>query len=437
MSSDYRVGIYIRISKEDLKEGKIVDSESVKNQRLLLTNYVRESNYELFDEYVDDGYSGSNFDRPSFKRLLSDIENKKINMVVVKDLSRLGRNNIETNEYLERYFPLKNIRFVALLDDVDTKYDTYGNEMAPFKIFINSYYNKETSKKIKTTLRNKKKSGLYTGWKAPYGYIKNPIDHYRLIVDENVRYVIEMIFNLAVQGKTSNKIAEILSKEKIPTPKSYANLGNDQIINYSWSYKTIDDILSNPVYVGHLAQGKRKKLYGIKKEIKVDSKDWIIAENTHDAIIDFKTFERVQNRKKKIKNSCSNYLLSDFLICKECNHKINILKNRNRKQAYTSCSYYRKYSRLNLCTAHTMNYKKLEENILNEIRKKFELYIDKKTLLITLSNKTKVEFDESINQFIMEKLSLRNIDNQFLKKIINKIVIDKNKRVEVYLKFKV
>ena len=422
MNQKYRAGIYIRLSREDEKEEKNVDSESVKNQRNLLMNYIKEHDYFFYKEYVDDGYSGSNFDRPAFQALITDIENKKINMVIVKDLSRLGRNNIETNEYIERYFPKHSIRFIAILDDVDTEIDTYGNEMAPFKVFVNSYYNKETSKKIKTTLKNKKKGGLFTGWKAPYGYQKDPSNPYHLIIDKKVEPVVKKIFELAKNGNSSTKIASILSKRKIPNPSNYANL-NQTSLN-SWCPRTIDDMLTNQTYIGNLTQGRRKKIYGMKLEIRTKQEDWIIVHNTHEAIIDLKTFEAVQKVKQHItKKSTNNYLFSGFLICKECGHSLSIIKNKNRKQVYTSCNYYRKHSKLHVCTPHTMNYKQLESKILTTLNNLLITNIDKNKLIHKL-------------QYLDHKHNsccnlCKNLNQEK-----NKLIVLENQQDQLYLDFK-
>lgn len=379
----YKVAIYIRLSKEDEKDGQIVDSESVKNQRQFLLNYIKNNGYQLYKEYVDDGYSGSNFDRPSFKKMIDDIENKIINMVVVKDLSRLGRNNIETNEYIERYFPKNNVRFIAVLDDVDTEIDTYGNEMAPFKVFMNAYYNRETSKKIKTTLKNKKQSGLFTGWKAPYGYKKDPNNSYQLLVDNDTAFIVKTIFKLAKQGYSSYKIATYLTEKNIKTPFNYAFENSNK--RNLWCPRTINEILSNETYIGNLTQGRRKKIYGLKKEVRTSKEDWIIVKNTHEAIIDSETFYYVQKLKKKIqKNHSNHFLLSKLLYCKECGHSIGVYSPKNSKQAYTYCNYYRRYSKYKLCTPHTINYFKLEKQVLNELKNLIYNHVDINKMVSTL-----------------------------------------------------
>ena len=420
--SSYKVAIYMRLSVEDKKKenNKTNDSESIKNQRILLTKYIRENGFLLVDEYVDDGYSGSNYDRPEFKKMINDIENGIINMVIVKDLSRLGRNNIETNEYVDRYFPQHRVRFVAVLDNVDTEIDTVGNEMAPFKILVNEYYNRITSKNIRATLKNKKSSGFFLGWKAPYGYKKSPDNKNKLIVDEESAKVVKRIFNLARDGNGPQVIANILSQDNIPTPSVYANLnrGLKSSAYNLWCARTIDEMLINQTYIGNLTQGRRKKIYGIKMEIRTPKEEWIIVENTHKPIIDKVTFEQVQQIRKKVSNRVStqnNYLFKKILKCKECGHSLTIYRRSARNQAYTACSHYQKYSKFHICTPHTMNYNKLEEQVLNIIRYLCKEHINKNSFKSILENEEKYnnKYEKITNQINTFNNKISNYDKYF------------------------
>lgn len=423
--SRYKVGIYLRLSREDDKNDDNgrhhkQDSESIKNQRNILGKYIKENKLTLVDEYVDDGYSGSNFDRPEFKRMINDIELGKINMILVKDLSRLGRNNIETNEYVDRFFPKYKVRFIAILDDVDTEVDTMGNEMAPFKILMNEYYNRITSKNIRATFRNKKNDGLFLGWKAPYGYKKSIENKYKLEVDEEAAKVVKRIFDLAKDGKGPQEIANILSKEKIPTPSVYANLnrGLKSSAYELWCSRTIDEMLNNQTYIGNLTQGRRKKIYGIKMDIRVPKDEWIIVENTHQPIIDKITFEQVQKIRTKTINktiSENNYLLKKFLRCKECGHSICVGKKTGRNHSYTACTYYQKYSKFKICTSHTMQYEKLEEEVLSQIRKLCEEYIDRKNFknILEEENKNNNQYDKIKSQMNTLENKVSNYDKYF------------------------
>ena len=412
----------MRLSRDDKTDDKGKyhkrDSESINNQRNILKKYISQNNLNLLGEYVDDGYSGSNFDRPNFKRMISDIEKGLINMVIVKDLSRLGRNNIETSKYVDRYFPIHKVRFIALLDDVDTEMDTMGNEMAPFKIVVNDYYNRITSKNIRTTFKNKKSEGLFLGWKAPYGYRKSSVNKYKLEIDEEAAKVVRRIFYLAKEGNSPGQIANILSEDNIPTPSMYANI-NRKVKSYNlWCSRTIDEMLSNETYIGNLTQGRRKKIYGVKMEIRTPKEDWIIVENTHEPIVDRETFKIVQKiRRKKLKGGFEihNYLFRHFLRCKECSHAIGVTVRNTRRQSYTSCTYYQKYSKYKLCTPHTMNYGKLETEILSKIRELCEKNIDKNTLKTIIKNEEKNNnrYEKLKIQFNEFQDKLDNYDNYF------------------------
>lgn len=380
MSKTYKVGIYPRLSRED---GDNLESESITNQRELIMNYIcKNSDLVYVDDYTDDGYSGGNFERPGWKRLMKDIDNKKIDTIITKDLSRMGRDYISMGNYIEKEFPEKNIRYIAINDDIDTLYETPGLEYLQFKLVFNDYYLKDTSKKIRRVMKGKKEQGQYTGWKGIYGYQRDPNDKHKLIVDENIRPIIVRMFELAKSGKSQKQIAEIFSREKIPTPSIYANLnrGKKSTAYELWCPRTIDELLENPTYIGHLTQGRRKKVsYKSKKEVRVPKEEWIIVKNTHEPIIDEETFNTVNELLRKNKNNpngTNSHLLRGFLYCKECGHSIGINSSTDKKRRYCVCNFYTAYSKFKLCTPHSMNYDKLENAVLNEIKTICEKYID-------------------------------------------------------------
>ena len=285
--NEYKVGIYLRLSKDD---SNTKESESIISQRSYIMNYLNENNYILCKEYVDDGISGTTFDRPGLEELLLDIKNKKINLVVTKDLSRLGRNNGKMSILLDEYFVKYNVRFIAINDN----YDNFNNETTELvwlKNGINEMYALDISKKVKSSLKTRKKQGLYTGWKAPYGYKRSNKDYHKLIPDKNASLIVRKIFDLALKNNYS-QIARILNNENIETPSSYANIS---YMHPEWSPTTIKEILTNQTYLGHTVQGKRKKIsYKLKKETKVKEEDWIIVKNTHEAIIDTNLFNQAK-----------------------------------------------------------------------------------------------------------------------------------------------
>ena len=380
-SKTYNVALYIRLSRED---GDNMESESIKNQRDLLHMFLEKTDEKLcyIEEYVDDGYTGSNFDRPSWQRLLTDIENGKVNTIITKDLSRMGRDYISMGEYIERIFPERGIRYIAINDDIDTLYETPGLEFLQFKLMFNDYYLKDTSKKIRKIVKAKKEKGQFLGWKAVYGYKKDPLDKHKLIVDEEVRTIVERMFNLVIEGNNPRQIADIFSKEKILTPSVYANLnrGMKSTAYELWCPRTIEEMLINETYIGNLTQGRRKKLnYKSKKEIRTAKEDWIIVENTHEPIIDKETFKTVGELLKKNKNKTNGknmYLLSGFLVCKECGHAIGINKSSDGKRKYCCCTYYTAHSKFGLCTPHSCNYDKLENLIIENIKSMCKEYVD-------------------------------------------------------------
>ncbi|MDD4644259.1 MAG: recombinase family protein, partial [Bacilli bacterium] len=214
IETTYKVGMYIRLSREDEDKGN--ESESITNQRSFILDFIKENNYTLYDEYVDDGYSGTTFDRPAFKRMIADIEKSKINMVITKDMSRLGRDYVNFGHYIEKYFPEHNVRYIAITDDVDTAIDSIGNDMVPFKAIFNDMYAKDISKKIKASITTKKKQGLFMGAHAPYGYNKDLKDKHKLVIDPVASLVVKRIYKLYLEGNSLRRIAETLTNEKVP-----------------------------------------------------------------------------------------------------------------------------------------------------------------------------------------------------------------------------
>ena len=273
-NSSFKVGIYIRLSRDD---GNI-ESDSIVSQRSLLNQYIKENNYNLIDEYVDDGFTGTNFERPSFKRMIKDIESGKINMIITKDMSRLGRDYIGTGELIEKYFPNKNVRYIAINDGIDTFIDNTNNDIAPFKAIMNDMYAKDISKKVKTSLHSRMKEGLYVSGRCPFGYMKDPTNKNHLVINEKQSETVKLIFDLALKGNTYHYIAQELTKRKIKTPASYYNyVWNTKCINTNclsqeygvWVDTTIKAILTNQIYVGDTVQGKTKKInYKLKKTVK-------------------------------------------------------------------------------------------------------------------------------------------------------------------------
>lgn len=256
---DYCVGLYIRLSKEDENEGP---SESVNNQKSLLRTFVEQQRLFVYDTYIDDGWSGTNFERPGFKRLISDIEAKKVNMVITKDLSRLGRDYILTGHYMERYFPEHHVRYISLLDGIDTGVDSTANDITPFRAIMNDMYAKDISKKIKSVKHDKQRKGLFIGGKPMYGYKMHPTEKNKIVVDEEAAIIVRRIFSMALEGISGRQIAAALNAEKIPPPAVYAGLNQGRTGPYAglWSSERIAEMLQNQTYIGNMVQGRTKKV---------------------------------------------------------------------------------------------------------------------------------------------------------------------------------
>ncbi len=262
---DYHAALYIRLSKEDESEGP---SQSVQNQESLLREFVQQHRLSVYDTYIDDGWSGTNFDRPDFQRMIADIEAKKVNMVITKDLSRLGRDYIMTGHYMERYFPEHRVRYISLLDGIDTGVDSTANDITPFRAIMNDMYAKDISKKIKSVKRDKQRKGQFIGGKPAYGYKMHPTEKNKIVIDEEVAPVVRRIFALALSGMSCRNIATRLNQEGIPTPATYANLPVARPGPYTglWSSERISEMLQNETYIGNMVQGRSVKIsYKSKK----------------------------------------------------------------------------------------------------------------------------------------------------------------------------
>lgn len=408
------IALYIRLSKEDNLVG---DSKSIISQRMYLKNYVKKFTYNNVYEYIDDGYSGTNFNRPAFKKMIKDIELKKIDTIITKDSSRLGRNISWVTFYIEEFFPTKKVRYIAIDDNYDSyEINSLESEMLTFKSLFNDYYCKDISKKIKSSLKVKKVEGKFTGWKAPYGYIRSKKDYHILEIDYEVADNIKKIFELAYKNNTPSSIAKYLNDHYILSPATYINLKKSK-----WTTKTIKDILTNPTYIGNMCQGKRKKInYKIKKTINVPQNEWIIKEDTHPALIDKKIFLKVQEKLQKYKNIRSNIINDNYLInlmyCKECNAKIGL--NYKKNYNYCVCNNYKKNYFDKRCTPHTFNYNKLEKMIIDEINNDIMTeYISVKKTAIQEYVSKKKELEKNI--LVLEQDFFNN-KNLFQNNFINK-----------------
>lgn len=374
--------MYIRLSRED---GDKQESESIGNQRKILQRYVKENDLCLVKEYIDDGISGTTFDRPSFNRLLQDIENQNINMVITKDLSRLGRDYIKTGFYLEDYFPKNNIRYVAITDGIDTYIDSTNNDITPFKAIMNDMYAKDISKKIRSVLKEKQKQGEYLCSTTAYGYKKHPSIKNKLVVDRNVKSVVEKIFDMYSNGHGSSEIVNYLNSNKYLSPSGYRKTGMVQDENktgYNWNEVTLCNMLKNEVYIGNTVQNKKCIIsYKVKKIRTVEKENQIRVNNTHEAIIDKDTFKKVQCILEKRGTNTKlkyDYLLRGLLYCYHCKRKLQIVLKKNSKRnskahPYITCSD----AKIRCCYPLNINYEKFEKHIIFIVKKICRIYADK------------------------------------------------------------
>jgi len=440
----YNVGIYIRLSRED--DDKIFESESITNQKSLLLQYVKENNLKVYDIYIDDGYSGTNFDRPDFSRLLNDIELGRVNMVITKDMSRLGRDYIGTGNLIEKYFPEHNVRYISINDNIDTFLDNSNNDIAPFKAIMNDMYAKDISKKIKSSLRAKQKEGKFVGGRTPFGYAQDHEDKNHLVINEEQAVVVKRIFAMCLSGLSFFKIAKQLTNESIKTPAQYYSFKwkNNYNLKYGeWHSKTIRDILTNRMYIGDMVQNRRSKVnYKVKKVIRNNPKDYIIVENTHEPIIDKETFYEVQKRIPKNVGRTEkkeNYLLDGLLYCGDCGHRISIQSRRKKdNRCYTICNYYRTYMKQRLCKTHSNNYDELEKVIINSLTNLYLNYINKdkikNNVLDNLSEDNKVNNKKELEILTNDiKQKNDNLDIIYIDKLNKKITEEQFERVKIKL----
>ncbi len=421
-TKSFRVGLYIRLSRED---GDKEESSSVTNQREILKRYVSEQeNFFVVKEYVDDGWTGTNFDRPKFKEMIEDIEAGIIDTVITKDLSRLGRERLGVGHYTEIYFPEHNVRYIALLDNIDTYIDSGMNDMAPFKGVINDMYVRDISKKIRSSLTERRKAGNFLGVTAPYGYQKDPNNKFHLIINEKEAEIVKRVFSLYLEGKGLTRIAQILTKDGVPVPGEARDIGKTRktALYSSWKQTTIRRILDNRVYLGELVQFKRRKInYKSKRRITVPEEERYICKGTHEAIIDEEDFNVIQNilkNNKSFKGTKHDYLFKGLLYCAECNARLNVtysnyaLKRYGEYRYTTICySYSRLYS--DVCTRHSNSIPELEEVLIKHIKEVCTKYVNENLAdeLISMAKRKKMqELKQMNNEKRLETLEQKITD---------------------------
>lgn len=372
--------LYCRLSRDDELQG---DSNSIIHQKEILKKYADDNGFKNAEFFVDDGYSGTNFNRPDWLRLLDRINNDEVGTIIVKDMSRLGRDYLKVGMYTEMLFPEKDIRFIAINSGVDPA-NQQDSDFTPFLNIINEWYAKDTSKKIRAVIKAKSDAGKPTAPIPVYGFIKDHNDKYHWLVDEDAAEVIKEIFRLAVQGHGPSKIATILTQRKILNPTGYKNSkgianthSKDNIDPYWWDWSVVSDILSRQEYLGHTVNFKTgRKSYKNKKSYINPPSKWVIIKNTHDAIIDQETFDIVQRLKEGRKRANTPMgempVLSGMLYCADCGKKLYVCRTKSLQPSayYYCCSTYRK--RQGLCSAHQIRIKVIDSIVLNDIKMHIE-----------------------------------------------------------------
>ena len=387
--STYNVGIYVRLSQEDMREG---ESLSIENQKKMLTDHVsQQAGWNLVGIYEDDGYSGTNFDRPGVRQLLDDAKSGKINLILCKDLSRFGRNYIEVGQYIDYIFPSFNIRFIALSDNVDTlDRNSTAMDLMPIMNLFNEWHAANTSKKVRSVLAQNAKEGKYIASFAAYGYLKGDDEKHTPIIDEPAAKVVRRIFELRATGITPTQIAKILNAEGIPIPSDYRaqRLGKPNPYKntfHYWSHVAVRNILGNPIYIGHLAQQKFTTVsFKNHKSVRRGKDEWVIAENTHEPIISQELWDKCQEVDRcashgKIMKKGIVLPLNSMMFCPDCGAKMKL--NGHAKKKDGSVNYFYAcgtYSRCgaSTCTTHYISQKQIEKIVLADILAKARYVIE-------------------------------------------------------------
>ena len=369
--SDKITALYCRLSRDDDQQG---DSNSIVNQKAFLARFAREKGFRNIEYFVDDGYSGANFQRPDWQRMMALVDEGKIGIVVAKDMSRIGRNYLEVGMYTEITFPQNHVRFIAVNSGVDSA-NQQDNEFAPFLNIINEFYVKDGSKKVRASMKLKGESGEYLTTIPPYGYMKDPEDKKKWVVDAEAASVVRRIFSLCVDGNGPTQIARILREKQVPTPTVYQSRMGQAVRcippdnPYNWNGSTVSAILERMEYCGHTVNFKtHRQSYKIKKTIENPPEQWKIFRNTHEAIVDEETFERVQelrrNKRRPAKTGKTN-LFSGVAYCADCGEKMYYCTTQNfeERQDHFVCSTSRKKGK-DVCGTHFIRAVVLEKGVL-------------------------------------------------------------------------
>ena len=393
-----RTALYCRLSKDDMLQG---DSESIKTQKAMLTQYAKEHGFLIVEVYVDDGWSGLNFQRPDFNRMLDDIEAGKIDVVITKDLSRLGRDHLKVGHFTEIYFPMKNVRYIAVNDGVDTA--NKNNDIAALKNVMNEFYSRDNSRKIRSSIRARAKAGLYRTSFNPIGYRKSPDNHNKLIVDGETAWIVKRIFELANAGMGAHKIAKTFREEQVPCPswwlhsrgeRDYSQRFENPANKYEWSHTVIRNIIANPLYLGHTVMCKTESIFKVGTFKKVPKADQIRVENTHEPLVSQELFDGANAKILSRRRDTTDNFVSPFsglVKCGTCGKALGLWYwGKDRHHIYV-CTTYAHDTKA--CSDHRIYYEDLYNAVLADIQYHARLAYEDRDKAVALAMKMNAKAD--------------------------------------------
>ena len=429
---DKKTFAYLRLSREEAQSG---ESASIKNQRLMITNYCTQHGLNLVRTFVDDGWSGGNFERPGFQEMMQELEKGRADIVITKDLSRLGRDMVEASYYAEQYYPEHGIRYIAIADNFDTEHE---NIMAPFQFAMNEVYLRDGSRKVKDVLRTKREQGQYCAC-PPYGYKKEKGNKNHLVPDEVTAPVVQRIFRQAANGDSSRRIALNLNQDGIIPPLKYRVLYRDDFSEVGasrmsdiWNYTTVKRILKNRVYLGHTVLGRSRKVsVKSKKKVAIPKEDWAVTENTHEALVTTEIFELAQENLGRGSSCYKAYdhvrksIFSGIAVCGKCGYSLcscgTVYKGEREKYWFLSCTHQRKEI-ANPCDGVRIRYADLVEVVRQELSYVISLSDDQ------IQAMAKEAIDREISE---DNLALKKVQREKAKarlavidKMISKLYLD-------------
>lgn len=424
----WTLGVYRRRSFDEKGEE---ESNSVINQKKLIDDYLVDKNdIIIYKDYVDDGYTGTDFNRPAYKRMLNDIKKKKINGIIVKDLSRLGRNYIEVGNFIDEIVPEYGLRFISVNDNVDSfkNPNVMDSLEIPFKNLMNESYSKDSSKKMRSSLKASKKSGNFVGKTAPFGYLKDPKDGHKLIIDKDASNIIKRIFDLALKGKSKQEIVEELTNNNILTPSVYLKEKYDikvSRISHKWNTKMLDTILQNKTYIGSLVQCKRTRIsHKTHNMVRVAEDEWVVSKERHNAIIKEEIFNQVQdilyNRNVRVNKRGKFYKYTGFVKCPECGNNLYRMTRikKGKEQPYYYCSTYINTKQ---CNKHYILESELDEIVLNLLNQHIELVCDIDNKIDDIVSFSKIEYNSELKKIRVDEI---NKELEKYQKLLNELKKD-------------